>query len=203
MKLLTGSRCTIPGENGTLKPGTRLLNYVWYCNYPEDSPELAAAMTDVEGRKHRNTVPIGKTSPSAWEKQKGIAAEVLPSPYVELIEKTSQPFLTTVSDIASPQASFFNKRLLLVGDALVPFRPHVACSTNQAALNALLFEKMLKGEIILAEWEAKAMSYAHVTRLRSITWGSWYQWGYRWWMLSQARYLAAVAAQRLRALFFQ
>jgi hydroxymethylglutaryl-CoA reductase len=41
----------------------------------------------------------------------------------------------------------FDGKLLLVGDALAQFRPHVGSSTNQAALDALLLEKVLKGEM--------------------------------------------------------
>ena len=46
----------------------------------------------------------------------------------------------------------------MVGDALVPFRPHVACSTNQAALDALLVEKMLSGDMTLAAWESQVVA---------------------------------------------
>ena len=159
-------------------------------------------MTDVEGKKHHNTVPIGKMNPAVWEKQKAIARDTLPPPYSEIVNKTTQPFITTVSDIASPQASFFDGKLLLVGDALVPFRPHIACSTNQAALNALLVEKLLKGEISLAQWESRVMGYAHVTRLRSITWGCWYQVGYLSFGVSKAKYLFAVAIESLRSYWY-
>ena len=193
------SRYTIPGENGTIKPGERLLNYVWYCNYPEDSRELAAAMTDVDGKRHNNTLPIGKMSSTVWNKQKAIATEKLPPPFVELIHKTIQPFITVVRDIASPQAAFYDGRLLLVGDALTPFRPHVACSTNQAALNALLLEKLLRGEINLAQWKRQVLGYAHVTRLRSITWGSWYQVGYLAWAIDRAKYLYAATVQKVQS----
>ena len=61
--------------------------------------------------------------------------------------------VTSVTSIASPRAVFFNGKLLLVGDALAQFRPHVGSSTNQAALDALLLEKVFKGEIGLDQWE--------------------------------------------------
>ena len=200
--MLTSTRYTIPGENGTIEPGKRLLNYVWYCNYAEDSEELMNAMTDVTGKRHHNTLPIGKMNPKVWNKQKAIANETLPPPFAELIDETTQPFITTVTDIASPQASYFNGKLLLVRDALVPFRLHVACSTNQAALNALLIEKMLQGELSLAQWERRVMEYAHVTRLRSITWGDWYQVGYGAWIVSKARHLGAVLFSKLQSYWY-
>ena len=155
-------------------------------------------MTDVDGRQHRNTLPIGKMAPAVWEKQKTFATTTLPAPFAELVRKTTKPFITAVTDIAAPKASFFDGKLLLVGDALVPFRPHVACSTNQAALNALLLEKVLEGEINLNGWERQVMDYAEITRLRSITWGSWYQVGYLSWILSQSRYLLEALRQKVQ-----
>lgn len=43
---------TIPGANGTVEPGRRLLNWVWYCNYEEESPEHVELMTDRDGKRH-------------------------------------------------------------------------------------------------------------------------------------------------------
>lgn len=63
-------------------------------------------------------------------------------------------------------------------DALVLFRPHDASNTDQAALNALLIERLLVGEIVLASWDRQVLDYAHEIRLRSVPWGCWYQVGY-------------------------
>lgn len=57
------------------------------------------------------------------------------------------PFASTATSIASPRAVFFDGALLLVGDALAQLQPHVGSSTNQAALDALLVERVLKGEM--------------------------------------------------------
>jgi 2-polyprenyl-6-methoxyphenol hydroxylase-like FAD-dependent oxidoreductase len=56
-------------------------------------------------------------------------------------------FVTAISDCISPQASFYDGKLFLVGDALALFRPHVAQSTNQSVLHCLLLEKLLQGGI--------------------------------------------------------
>lgn len=38
---------TIPGPGGgSLTPGFRLVNWVWYRNYPADSPQLSGILTD-------------------------------------------------------------------------------------------------------------------------------------------------------------
>lgn len=200
--MLTSFSYTIPGENGTLEPGKRLLNYVWYTNIAEGSSELAEAMTDSSGRKHRHTLPIGKMQKGVWEKQRVLASQILPAPFAELINKTTQPFVSSIVDIGLSKPSFFDGKLLIVGDALVPFRPHVACSTNQAALDAMLVRKMLSGEISLAEWERQVVDYAHLTRLQSITWGSWYQFGYLAFFFSEARFRLAGYASRLRKYWY-
>lgn len=64
---------TIAGQNGDTRPGHRLLNFVWYANFPEGEPELEQIMTDKDGRRRRITIPPGMISWDAWEmlKQKG------------------------------------------------------------------------------------------------------------------------------------
>jgi hypothetical protein len=50
---------TIAGENGNTEPGSRLLNFVWYANFPDGSDELERIMTDKDGRRRRITIPPG------------------------------------------------------------------------------------------------------------------------------------------------
>ena len=155
-------------------------------------------MTDSSGKKHRHTLPIGKMQKAVSEKQRALASRVLPAPFAVLIDKIAQPFVSSIVDIGVSKPSFFDGKLLMVGDALVPFRPHVACSTNQVALDALLVVKMLSGEISLAAWESQVADYAQLTRLQSITWGSWYQFGYVAFFFSEARFRLAGYASRIR-----
>lgn len=163
-----------------------------------DSAEFQQAMTDTAGRQHHHTLPIGKMRSQVWENQRKVAHEVLPQPFAELVDRTTQPFISAISDIEVSQAVFFGGKLLFVGDALVPFRPHVACSTNQAALNALLVEQWLAGKMTLASCERQVLDYANATRLRSVTWGCWYQVGYLSFFASKVRHLATLCGQILR-----
>ena len=50
---------TIAGENGNTSEGHRLLNFVWYANFKDGSPELEKVMTDKDGRRRRVTIPPG------------------------------------------------------------------------------------------------------------------------------------------------
>ena len=69
------------------------------------------------------------------------------------MDKITDPFVTAISDFQAPQASFSANKFLLVGDTLALFRPHIAQSINQAAIDCMLLEKVLKGKIDFSEWE--------------------------------------------------
>jgi len=150
----------IPGTNGTINPRNRLINYVWYCNYPANSLEHKNLMTDAEGTTHHFTLPVGKVQPSVWEKQKRFASSTLPPQFSELVQKTKQPFIQVITDVYSPQHVFFGGKLVLIGDALAGFRPHTAASTGQAALDALLLGKVFEGKMEWREWVERTRSYA-------------------------------------------
>lgn len=87
-------------------------------------------MTDNENNRHRFAVPPGKVSDAVWTRQQAVAAKVLPPDFAELVSKTTQPFVQLVTDVMASRASFFGGKVLLVGDALAGFRPHVFASTN-------------------------------------------------------------------------
>ena len=63
-------------------------------------------MTDIEGHKHRITIPIGKIRPEVWSAQKKYAREILPAPIAELVEKTKtkQPFVQCITDVFAAKA---------------------------------------------------------------------------------------------------
>lgn len=167
----------IPSETGSLEPGQRRLNWVWYCNYSDDSPELTEIMTDCDNHQHRNTLPLGKMRADVWNRQKSHAAEVLNPPFLELINKTTEPFVSTVSDTVADRASFFDNKLLLVGEALALIRPHLALSTNQSAMNCLLLEKALNGEMAISQWERQVLHNAAKSQAMTNAFGTYFQYG--------------------------
>ncbi|KAL2030206.1 hypothetical protein VTO58DRAFT_107560 [Aureobasidium pullulans] len=82
----------IPGHDGSLELGNRILNFVWYHNCPENS-EFRIVMTDISGQTHRSTLQPGMLRPEVWEQQVKFAQANFPAPFIELVEKTSQPFV--------------------------------------------------------------------------------------------------------------
>ena len=134
-------------------------------------------MTDIDGHRHCNTLPAGKMQPEVWAKQKAHAAEVLTPPFLELINKTTEPFISTVNDCAAPRASFLDGKLLLVGEALTLLRPHTGMSFNHAAMSYLLLQKVMRGEIDVKQWEAELLRYREKTMLLAIVVGCYFQGG--------------------------
>lgn len=166
----------IPGENGTLKPGSRLINFVYYTNFPsksldDPSEELAELMTDVEGVKHRITMPPGKTNPEAWEKQRAIAKEKLPPQFAEIVRTTKKPFVQAVTDVISPTNEYLGGKVILLGDALAGFRPHTVASTSQAAFDAMILADMIRGDVSREEWKKQTMAYARTIQKRGVDMG--------------------------------
>lgn len=171
------------------------MNWMWYRNVPE--PQLAGTMTDIHGKTHAGTVPRELLNPEVWQKQLAVGADLLPSAFYELISKTKQPFVTKIHDVASSRATFFGGKLVLVGDALVAFRPHIALSSNQAALDCLTLEQVIEGEISMKQWERKVLNYGYRFRALSVMIGDYGSGKRLLFLKSLIRYVCEVVGQKL------
>ena len=109
---------------------------------------------------------------------KAHAESVLPKVFSEIVAKISNPFVHIITDVIAPNFSFMDSKVLLVGDALAGFRPHVGSSTAQAALHALLVEKWMKGEMSMGEKEEQVMRYARHGSQMGIELGNQCQFGH-------------------------
>jgi 2-polyprenyl-6-methoxyphenol hydroxylase-like FAD-dependent oxidoreductase len=166
----------IPGHNGTLEPGKRLINFVYYTNFPtpslsDPSPEYRELMTDVDGQYHRITLPPGKMAPKAWEKQRVIAREKLPPQFAEIVCGTKKPFVQAITDVLSPTNEFLGGRVILIGDALAGFRPHTVASTSQACFDAMILADMIEGKVSRKEWKKETLGYARTIQKRGVDMG--------------------------------
>lgn len=142
---------TIPGANGSLEPGNRLLNFLWYTNESEES--LQEILIDsIDGYRHHNIVPAGHVREDIWNAQLMRAKmALLPVAFYEVMSKIQRPFIQVITDFCSTKAAFEDGKVLLVGDAVSLFRPHIAFSGTQAAYHALRVEQYLDGKITLQE----------------------------------------------------
>jgi len=116
-------------------------------------------------------------APKIWSAQQAHAQSSLPPQFSELVQKTKEPFVQVITDVLTPKSIFMNGKVLLVGDALAGFRPHTAASTSQAALHALLLEKVIARQIELSEWERRTEEWARWMSGRGIQMGNRSQFG--------------------------
>ncbi|KAK4200734.1 hypothetical protein QBC40DRAFT_326093 [Triangularia verruculosa] len=165
----------IPGPDGSLAPGERYLNFLWYTN--ETPAALDEILLDgIDGHRHHNIVPSGRVRKDLWEGKVHEAREIpLPEAFLEVVTKIEKPFVQVITEFYAPEAVFEGGRVLLVGDALCLFRPHTAFSGTQAAFHALRVEEYVAGEIGLGEWEGRVLRYSWLHWMQSIWWGAYYQ----------------------------
>jgi 2-polyprenyl-6-methoxyphenol hydroxylase-like FAD-dependent oxidoreductase len=168
----------IPGAEGALEPGKRLVNWVWYWNFEEGSKEHQEVFTDSDGNRHRFTLPTGgKMRKDVWDRQVRSAEKILPPQFLELVKKTQKPFVQAITDVEPPAqetkvGALLEGKVALLGDALAGFRPHTAASTSQAAFDALRLEEVFAGRLSWDDYHQEVMSFARVWQKRGVMQGN-------------------------------
>jgi 2,6-dihydroxypyridine 3-monooxygenase len=149
----------IPGPDGSVAPGDRLLNFVWYRNYLEGS-DLDDVLTDDSGLRREISVPPGAASERHVAEIRAVARARLPSAMARIVGETAQPFLQVVYDLEVPRMAF--GRVCLIGDAAFVVRPHAAAGTAKAAADAWALSEAIGHErdvpAALARWEPEQVA---------------------------------------------
>lgn len=136
------------------------MNWVWYFVVPENSAEMDSIFTDIHGKLHPNTVPHGKIKPEIWSEQIARHVSQMTTPLAEIVTKTPRPFVTKVGDAEAAAASFYDGRLVLVGDAYTGFRSHLGMASEQAARHCLQMNRVWHGEITQEQRDREARFYS-------------------------------------------
>ncbi|KAI0186367.1 hypothetical protein EV127DRAFT_172519 [Xylaria flabelliformis] len=178
----------IPGKNGSLQAGERLVNFCWYTNETPES--LDDILRDrIDGHRHRNTVPAGRVKESAWEARlKHARAVPLPPAMLEIVEKIQEPFIQVISDFFSPKGAFENGQVLLMGDALTLVRPHAGLSSAKSAFHSRAIEDFVRGKLSIQEWETSVLRYSYLHWTQGVYWGVFYQGSMSMAIISGAHY---------------
>lgn len=133
----------VPGADDATAPGQRRWNFVWY-RPAAAGPELQALLTDADGVHHPEGIAPQQVS---WRRIADVrqAARALLAPqFAEAVEKTAQPFLQPIFDLASPAIAF--DRVALLGDAAFVARPHVGMGVTKAADDAVALADCIAAE---------------------------------------------------------
>jgi len=123
----------IPALDGSVVPGRRLANFVWYRNYAAGA-ELDDLMTDRDGVRRDITLPPGAARPAHLDEVRAVAAAHLAPQFAEVVQRTKLPFVQVIFDIEVGRMAF--GRICLIGDAAFALRPHAAAGTAKAAADA-------------------------------------------------------------------
>ena len=146
----------IPGLDGALTPGERLVNFVWYVNVAEGE-ELDELMTGRDGVRRAVSLPPGAAAGERGRRHaaSGRQSELAP-PIAAVVTDVAEPFVQVVYDIGVPRMAF--GRVCLIGDAAFAVRPHAAAGTAKAAADGWALAAALTaagGDVpaALARWE--------------------------------------------------
>ncbi len=123
----------IPAPDGSVTPGRRLINTVWYRNY-QDGGDLADLMTDEHGVQHDPTLPPGAARSVHVQEMRAHAVARLPKVAADAVTSCDKPFVQAVYDLEVERMAF--GRICLLGDAAFIMRPHAAAGTAKAAADA-------------------------------------------------------------------
>ena len=171
----------IPNVDGTVTPGGRQFNWVWYRNVAEGGP-IDDLMTGVDGRHHPLSLPPGTVQPRHADELKA-AAKHLPAPLAEIVTGTAQPFVQLIVDVAVPRMVV--GRVCILGDAAFALRPHAAVGTAKAAEDGWQLSRALQsnpGDVdgALADWEESQLRLGRQVAARTCEAGNRSQFDGTW-----------------------
>ncbi|MGH1481341.1 MAG: FAD-dependent monooxygenase [Geminicoccales bacterium] len=161
----------IPGLDGSVAEGERLINFVWYRNYLEGD-ELDDLMTDRTGKRRTISLPPGVIADHHLNEVRATAEARLPSDLAKLVLGVEDLFLQVVYDVEIEKMAF--GRVCLIGDAAFVARPHAGAGSAKAAEDSWALATALDQTRTIDEalriWEPKQMKLGRelVARARQI-----------------------------------
>ncbi|MGI9484663.1 MAG: FAD-dependent monooxygenase [Geminicoccaceae bacterium] len=161
----------IPGMDGSVAEGERLINFVWYRNYLEGE-DLGNLLTDRDGQHRSNSLPPGKVAEAHQEEVRAAARARLPNDFACVIQSTPELFMQVIYDITVERMAF--DRVCLLGDAAFVARPHAGAGSAKAAEDGWALVAALSEtssiESALQIWQAQqiALGRALVERTRDV-----------------------------------
>jgi 2,6-dihydroxypyridine 3-monooxygenase len=171
----------IPNVDGTVTPGRRQFNWVWYRNVAEGAP-LDDLMIGTDGRRHPLSLPPGVVQPHHVDELR-TAAKHLPGPLAEIVMETAEPFVQLIVDVAVPRMVV--GRVCILGDAAFGLRPHAAVGTAKAAEDAWQLARALQSnpddvDGALTAWEDRQLRLGRQVAARTCDAGNRSQFAGTW-----------------------
>jgi 2,6-dihydroxypyridine 3-monooxygenase len=159
----------IPDHEGRSTAPHRIMNFVWYRNYPEGGP-FEDLMTGEDKVQRAGTMPPGTIRREHVLEMRDTASEILAPTLLEVVLGCETPLIQAVFDLHSPRMAF--GRVCVIGDAATGLRPHVAAGQAKACADAwALHDALLAsgGDVpaALAAWEPGQLDLARRASART------------------------------------
>jgi 2,6-dihydroxypyridine 3-monooxygenase len=167
----------IPSQTGSLVPGERLMNLVWYYNCRAGEP-LDDLLTDREGVRRSASVPPGYVRPQILSRIRREALETMAPVVREVVDGAHDLFIQVIYDVASRRMA--RGRVCVIGDAAFAVRPHAAAGTAKACDDGFALRDCLaktNGDVkaALRHWEPGRLQVGNNLIARSRWIGETYQ----------------------------
>lgn len=124
----------VAGSDNNTTRGHRAYNFVWY-RPAAHGEELQALLTDADGVHYPLGIPPHKVDWRQLANVREDARRLLSPQFAEILEKTPQPFLQPIFDVASDAVNV--GRVALMGDAAFVARPHIGMGVAKASQDAV------------------------------------------------------------------
>jgi len=142
----------VPGADGSVAPGTRMVNWGMYV--PIEEISLADFFTDKTMRRHEGSLPPGGMPLATETELKRQAAGRLPDYYMGIVGTSRNTFAYAIYDCHVP--AYRKGRICLTGDAGAFARPHTAAGALKSINDAIALAEAIKArsaiEDALTEW---------------------------------------------------
>jgi 2-polyprenyl-6-methoxyphenol hydroxylase-like FAD-dependent oxidoreductase len=142
----------VPGPDGSVEPGKRLVNWGMYITIPDS--EITEFLTDKQGVSRRGSLSPGSMPLATERSLKDQARERIPDYYADMVEKSPDTFVYSIYDCQVP--AYRKGRICLAGDAGAFARPHSAAGALKGINDSVTLAEALKThdsvEQALSEW---------------------------------------------------
>lgn len=128
----------VPGPDGSVAPGRRLVNWGIYVPVPD----LASFLTDKEGKVHEGSLPPGAMPLHTENDLKQRMWKLMPDYYAGIVDKCENTFAYAIYDCQVP--AYCKGRICLAGDAGAFARPHSAAGALKGINDATALGEALK-----------------------------------------------------------
>lgn len=145
----------VPGADGSIEVGERLIN--WGCYVPVPASDLADFLVSRDGTRYEGTIPPGAMAPEQERRLKSIARQSMPPFYANVISESEGTFVQAIYSLTAP--AYRRGRICLTGDAGTVAPPFTGSGIFKAASNAINLRQALDAfedvEAALAAWDVR------------------------------------------------